>query len=134
MVTVFSSDVGADAAALAPPLVTVGGQAGLDVLRHDAPRQIVIAIVAPGVIEEISPGGEDVTGKPRAALRGEPDTSTAVNIRRHKDADCWSSLAHPVQVRMSNPEEENDEGGGEQLPHEQDHAKDDVACVAQSGL
>lgn len=41
---------------------------GLDVLRHDAPRQVVVAVVASWVIKEIRPGGEDVAGQPRATL------------------------------------------------------------------
>lgn len=42
---------------------------GLDVLRHHAPRQVVIAVVSSRVVKEIRPGGEDVTGQPGATLR-----------------------------------------------------------------
>lgn len=43
---------------------------GLDVLGHDAPRQVVVAVVAPGVVKEVGPGGEDVAGEHGAALEG----------------------------------------------------------------
>ena len=101
MVTLIPSDVGTDAAALAPPLVTVSRQTvqqnkqihdkwcpfdfvsfildqgnvsslpGLDVLRHDAPCQVIVAVVTAWVVKEISPRGEDMTGKPRATLHGQ---------------------------------------------------------------
>lgn len=57
----------------------------------------------------------------------------------HQEAVSWflfpSSVrlvAHPVQVGLPNSEEENHERSREQLPHEQNHPKDDVAGVAQS--
>lgn len=98
VVTVLPSHVGTDAAALAPPLVSVSSQAaeninnpisddigripsltmrrwrffvflpGLDVLRHDAPRQVVVTVVTSWVVKEIRPGGEDVARQPRASL------------------------------------------------------------------
>lgn len=107
VVTVVSSDVGTDAAALAPPLVAVSSQTGetidkhplnfdlstffhipvlctafrglpgLDVLRHDAPRQVVVTVITPRVVEEIRPRGEDVTRKPRTTLQ---DTQTRQKI------------------------------------------------------
>lgn len=40
----------------------------LDVLWHDAPRQVVVAVVTPRVVKEIRPGGEDVARQPWAAL------------------------------------------------------------------
>lgn len=94
MVTVVP-DVGANPAALAPPLVAVSSQTGgtntpfkamfppcaglfvsrcsfvlpgLDVLRHDAPRQVIVAVIAPRVVEEIRPGREDVAWKAGATL------------------------------------------------------------------
>lgn len=41
---------------------------GLDVLGHDAPRQVVVAVIASWVVEEVGSGGEDVAGEHRAAL------------------------------------------------------------------
>lgn len=52
---------------------------GLDVLRHDAPRQIIVAVITPWVVKEIRPGGEDVTRKPRTALQ-EERTNKTINI------------------------------------------------------
>lgn len=49
---------------------------GLDVLRHDVPRQVIVTVVTPRVVKEIGPRGEDVTGKPSAALQ---DTNKTVN-------------------------------------------------------
>lgn len=47
----------------------------LDVLRHDAPRQVVVAVVSPWVVEEIAPGGEAVTSEPSATLQDAPHTN-----------------------------------------------------------
>lgn len=99
-VAVVPFDVGGDPAALAPPLVAVGnktgemvegdvcphlfymmashcdpdrvgeGLPGLDVLRHDAPRQVIVAVVPPRVVKEVGPRREDVSGKSRGALWG----------------------------------------------------------------
>lgn len=43
---------------------------GLDVLGHDAPRQVVIAVIAPRVVKEVGSGGEDVAREHRSTLRG----------------------------------------------------------------
>lgn len=57
-------------------VVVIGGgggiflSPGLDVLGHDAPRQVVVAVVAPRVVEEVGPRGEDVAREHGAALRG----------------------------------------------------------------
>lgn len=52
---------------------------GLDVLRHYTPRQVLVAVITPGVVEEISPGGEAMTGKPRATLQDKPQANN-INV------------------------------------------------------
>lgn len=55
---------------------------GLDVLRHDAPGQVIVTVITPWVVEEISPRGEDVTRKARATLQ---DQQTTINPRYHNE-------------------------------------------------
>lgn len=109
---------------------------GLYVLRHDAPRQIVVAVVAPRVVKEISSRGEDVTRKTGAALQRDRDQTTGwFNKRFYHLIEHFLFLkAHPVQIGLPHPEEVNDQRGGQQLPDEQNHPEDDVTGIAESRL
>lgn len=53
---------------------------GLDVLWHDAPCQVIVAVVTPRVVEEVRPRGEDMTGKPRATLQGKQDNKHKISM------------------------------------------------------
>jgi len=66
---------------------------GLDVLRHDAPRQVVVAVITPRVVEEISPGGEDVTGEPQALTTQREDRVVLYykTVRLYFTSPTWSA-------------------------------------------
>lgn len=127
VVAVVPSDVDADPAALAPPLVGVGSQTGgtdegdvcprlssasrcnggglpgLDVLRHDAPRQVIVAVVAPRVVEEVRPRREHVSRKSRAALWDQRQRWTLVIT--HFPTKTWRFRSHSPMINGLNLKE-----------------------------